>query len=133
MSHLQKPHPGCLLHLMLSEAQQQKLFWLKTCVAVECRWRCVGREVSPRSVGLGCVAQKLESRGNHDPASQVDQRGEDSGAAFWKGSAGTWISPPSCPLSPHWCYPPHSSSPLFFLQLSLQEDDQLSACLLLRF
>lgn len=44
-----KSHPGCLLHLMLSEAQQQKPFWLKTCVAVECRWRCAGHEVSPRS------------------------------------------------------------------------------------
>lgn len=62
-----KTHPGCLLHVM-SEAQQRKLFWLKTCVAVECRWSCAGREVSPRSVSLCCAAQKLESRGNHDPA-----------------------------------------------------------------
>lgn len=63
-----KTHPGGLLHVMMSEAQQRKLFWLKTCVAVECRRSCAGREVSPHSVSRCCAAQTLESQGNHDPA-----------------------------------------------------------------
>lgn len=119
MIHLQK-HPGCLSHVMLSEAQQWKLFWLKICVAVECRWRGAGREVSPRSAGLCCGAQKLESLGNHDSASQADQPAADSGAAFWKESAGTWLYPPSWSPSPHWRYHQRSSSPLSSLQLSLK-------------
>lgn len=37
----------------------------------------------------------------------------------------TWIYPLSCPLSPHWRYHQHSSSPLFFLQLSLKKKHTL--------